>query len=191
MATEEENSVAQRFGRQVYIDSSRAVAEAGPRVALNVGVAILVWLFGNLVFIPISNGLFLGQYAVTEIISLIVLATMAILILGVVVQVRRLSNATAGLVAYIVGARKGEVTQTELSNYRTAITGIVMVCVVALAFLLLSTNLSIIHPALAGIALIVVVLWAMLTLWRCGRALAAEIRVAANDLAKRLEARAG
>jgi hypothetical protein len=191
MTTEEEITDAQQFGRQVFIDSSRAVAEAGPRVALNVGVAVLVWLFGNLVFIPISQGLFLGQYAVTEILSLIVLVTIAILIIGIVVQVRHLSNAAAGLVAYIVGARKGEVTQAELSHYRTAVTGIVMVCVVALAFLLLSTNLSVIHPALAGIALIVVVLWAMLTLWRAGRAIASEIRVAADNLAKKLGERAG
>ena len=191
MTTEEENTAAQKLGSQVYIDSSRAVAEAGPGVMLNIGVAILVWMFGNLVFIPISNGLFLGKYPVTEIISLIVLATMAILIVGVVVQVRRLSNAVAGLVAYTVGARKGEVTESELSHYRTAITGIVMVCVVGLAFLLFSTNLAIIHPALAGIALIVVVLWAMLTLWRSGRAMASEISIAANELAKKLEARIG
>jgi hypothetical protein len=156
-----------------------------------VGVAVLAWLFGNLVFIPISTGLVLGQYAVTEIISLIVLVTMAVLVIGAVVQIRRLSNAAAGMVAYLMGSRKGEVTRTELDHYRTAITGIVMVGVAALAFLLFSTNLSIIHPALSGILLIVVVLWAMLTLWRSGRALAAEIGVAADELAKSLEARVG
>jgi hypothetical protein len=182
---------AREFGKDVYIESSQAIAESGPKVILNVGVAVLAWLFGNLVFIPISRGLFLGQYAVTEIISLIVLVTMAVLVIGAVVQIRRLSNAAAGMVAYLMGARKGEVTRTELDHYRTAITGIVMVGVAALAFLLFSTNLSIIHPALSGILLIVVVLWAMLTLWRSGRALAAEIGVAADELAKSLEARVG
>jgi hypothetical protein len=191
MEQTEAQAAARDFGREVYIESSKAIAESGPKVILNVGVAVLAWLFGNLVFIPISTGLFLGQYAVTEIISLIVLVTMAVLVIGAVVQIRRLSNAVAGVVAYLMGARKGEVTRTELDHYRTAITGIVMVCIIALAFLLFSTNLSIIHPALSGILLVVVVLWAMLTLWRSGRALAAEIGVAADELAKSLEARAG
>ena len=189
--TDAAQHAAREFGKDVYIESSQAIAESGPKVILNVGVAVLAWLFGNLVFIPISTGLFLGQYAVTEIISLIVLVTMAVLVIGAVVQIRRLSNATAGMVAYLMGARKGEVTRTELDHYRTAITGIVMVGVAALAFLLFSTNLSIIHPALSGILLIVVVLWAMLTLWRSGRAIAAEISVAADELAKSLEARVG
>jgi len=191
MANETENIAAQDFGKTVYIESSQAIAEAGPKAILNIGVAILIWLFGNLVFIPISNGLFLGQLAVTEVISLIILLTMVILIIGVLVQVRRLSNAAAGVVAYLVGARKGEVTQSELNHYRTAITGIVMVGIVALAFLLFSANLSIIHPALTGVVLIGVVLWSVLTLWRSGQALASEISVAAKDLAKTLEERAG
>ena len=190
-STDAAQHAAREFGKDVYIESSQAIAESGPKVILNVGVAVLAWLFGNLVFIPISTGLVLGQYAVTEIISLIVLVTMAVLIIGAVVQIRRLSNAAAGMVAYLMGSRKGEVTRTELDHYRTAITGIVMVGVAALAFLLFSTNLSIIHPALSGILLIVVVLWAMLTLWRSGRAIAAEISVAADELAKSLEARVG
>ena len=190
-ATDAAQHAAREFGKDVYIESSQAIAESGPKVILNVGVAVLAWLFGNLVFIPISTGLVLGQYAVTEIISLIVLVTMAVLVIGAVVQIRRLSNAAAGMVAYLMGSRKGEVTRTELDHYRTAITGIVMVGVAALAFLLFSTNLSIIHPALSGILLIVLVLWAMLTLWRSGRAIAAEISVAADELAKSLEARVG
>jgi hypothetical protein len=173
----------------VYVESSQAIAEAGPRVALNLGVAVLIWLFGNLVFIPISEGLMLGAYAVTQIISLIVLASLAALILAVVYHIRRLSNAAAGIIAYNVGARRGEVTRAELNHYRTALTGVVMAVIVALAFLLVSANLSVIHPALAGIALIVVVLWTVLTLWRSGRALAAEIGSTARNIAKQLEQR--
>ena len=191
MSEENENLSAQEFGKQVYVDSSNALAESGPTVILNIGVAILAWLFGNLVFIPISQGLLLGQYAVTQIISLIVLATMAVLMISVAIHIRKLSNAAAGIVAYHAGARKGEVTKEELGHYKSAITGIVLVIIVALALLLFSANLSVIHPALAGIALIIVVLWSMLMLWRSGHALAAEIKVAADDFAKKIKERAG
>jgi len=180
---------SEELGRKVYIESSSAIAEAGPKVILNIGVAILIWLFGNLVFIPISEGLHLGQFAVTQVISLIILAAMAVLVLSAVVQIRALSNAAAGLIAYYVGGRRGEVTEEELSHYRTAVNGIVMVAVVALAFLLFSANLNIIHPALAGVSLIIVVLWMVVALWRSGRALAAEIARGADELAKRLEER--
>ncbi len=182
-------SDAEEFGRKTYLESSRAIAEAGPKVLLNMGVAVLVWLFGNLVFIPISEGLHLGQYAVTQVISLIVLATIGVLAISVIVQIRALSNAAAGMIAYNVGRRKGEVTSDELDHYRTALNGIVMVGIVALLFILFSANLNVIHPALAGIVLIAVVLWMVLSLWRSGKALAAEIGRSASELAKRLEER--
>jgi K+ transporter len=81
------------------------------------------------------------------------------------------------------------VTPDELNHYKTALNGIVMVGVVALSFLLFSANLNVIHPALAGIVLIAVVLWMVLSLWRSGRALAAEISRGASELGKRLEER--
>ena len=58
MSSEEKSVTAQEFGKKIYIESSRALAEAGPKVILSIGVAVLVWLFGNLVFIPISEGLY-------------------------------------------------------------------------------------------------------------------------------------
>jgi len=107
----------------------------------------------------------------------------------VLVQIRRLSNAAAGIIAYSIGSRRGDVTQDELQHFRTALTGIVTVLIVAVAFLLFSANLNLIHPALAGIALIAAVLWTILTLWRSGRAMAAEISTLAGDVAKKLEQR--
>lgn len=189
--SEIESESMQDFGKQVYVESSSAIAESGPTIMLNLGVAVLAYLFGNLVFIPISQGLLLGQYAVTQIISLIVLATIVIMIASATLHIRKLSNAAAGLAAYHLGSRKGEVTEEELGHYRTAITGIVMVIIIALAFLLLSANLSVIHPAITGVALIVVVMWSMLTLYRSGRSLASEIKTTADDLAEKIKARAG
>ena len=60
-ATDADQHAAREFGKDVYIESSKAIAESGPKVILNVGVAVLAWLFGNLVFIPISTGLVLDS----------------------------------------------------------------------------------------------------------------------------------
>ncbi len=188
MSAEQQEQTLKEYGREVYTDSTKVIREAGPKLVLHVGVAVLIWLFGNLVFIPISAGLFVREYAVTQIISLVTLVALAGLIAAVLYEARRMTDAAAGILAYEVG-RRGEVSSEEVSHYRTALRGLLYVVIVALAFLFFSANLSTIHPALAGVALIVVVIWAFFTLWRVGRALSAEISRYAEEWAKRLEKR--
>jgi len=185
---EQEN--LEEYGEEVRVNSLTVLREAGPKVVLNLGVAVLIWLFGNLVFIPISQGIFVREYAVTQIISFVTLVTLAGLLLSVIYQMRRMADAGAGILAYEVG-RRGQVSAEEVSHYRTALRGLLYVFVVALAFLFLSANLSVIHPALAGVALIAVVIWAFFTLWRVSRALSAEIERYTRELAERLEKRKG
>lgn len=187
MAEKEEKGL-EEYGREVRVTSITTIREAGPKVMLNIGVAVLIWLFGNLVFIPISQGIFVREYAVTQIISLITLATLAGLLLTVLYEMRRMADAAAGILAYEVGVR-GQVNAEEVSHYRTALRGLLYVGVVALAFLFLSANLSAIHPALTGVVLICVVIWAFFTLMRVGRALSAEIERYAREWAERLEKR--
>ena len=184
---EEEKSL-EEYGREVYVASTTLIREAAPKLVLNIGVAILIWLFGNLVFIPISEGIFIRQYVVARIIGLITLAALVGLVLAIVYELRRMADAAAGILAYEVG-RRGEVSVDEVSHYRTAIIGILYVVLVSMVFLLFSKNLSMIHPALTGIALIAVVIWAFFTLWRVGRALSAEITRYAAEWTERLRAR--
>lgn len=179
----------EEFGREVYITSTKLIREAAPKTVLNVGVAILIWIFANLVFIPISEGVFIDQYSVAQIIGLITLVALIGLILTIIYELRRMAEAAAGILAYEIGRRE-EVNASEISHYRTALTGILYVIIVALIFLLFSKNLSMIHPALTGIALIVVVIWAFFTIWRVGRALSAEITRYAGEWAERLNGRA-
>ena len=95
----------EEYGREVRSTSITVIRESGPKVVLNIGVAILIWLFGNLVFIPISQGIFVCEYAVTQIISLITLVSLAGLLLAVLYEMRRLADAGAGILAYEVGRR--------------------------------------------------------------------------------------
>ena len=58
-AADAAQQAAREFGKDVYIESSHAIAESGPKVILHVGVAVLAWLFGNLVFIPMLSSHFI------------------------------------------------------------------------------------------------------------------------------------
>lgn len=183
--SEEEKSI-EEYGNEVYIASTTLIGEVGPKVVLNISVAVLIWLFGNLIFIPISEGILIQGYAVTEVISLITLAALVGLMAAIVYEAHRMADAAAGILAYEVG-RRGEVSVDEVSHYRTALRGLLYVGLVSLAFLLVSRNLSVIHPALAGVILIGLVIWAFFTLWRVGRALSAEIKRYAAEWAERLK----
>ncbi len=188
MSVNNKEKSIEEYGEEVYVDSVTLLKTSGPKIILNICVAVLIWLFGNMIFIPISQGIFVYEYAVTSIISLITLVTLAGLMVSIVYELRRIANAAAGILAYEVGKR-GEVSVEEVSHYRTALTGLLYVSIISIMFLFFSTNLSLIHPALTGIALIAVVIWAFFTLWRVGRALSAEISRYVEDLGKKMEKR--
>lgn len=176
----------EEMGREAYINALRELRDSAPKVGINVGIAMLIWLVGNYVFIPISEGLFIQTFAVTQLISLVVLVTLAVLVVGVFKEVRDISDAGAALVAYQAG-RVGSVTPEELKNYRIAFSGLLYVLVVAAAFLLFAQQLNLIHPALAAIALLAIVVWAVLTLYRSGRALSRTVERYAKEWAGRLD----
>jgi uncharacterized membrane protein len=184
------NESAEEFGKEVYEKAGEEIRDSAPKVAINVGVAILVWLIGNYVFIPISQGYFIQAWAVPWLINLIVLVALVIILLMILKELRDLSDAAAGLAAYEMGSRKGEVTKEELHDYKIAFHGLLYVFVAAGAFLLLGSQLSLLSPAIAALVLIIVVIWAIVTLFRVGHALSDTVREYAHEWAKKLEERA-
>jgi len=181
---------AKEFGREVYQKAVVEIRDSAPRIAVNLAIAVLVWVIGNYVFIPIAQGYFIQSIAVTQLINLIVLIALAVILLMILKELRDLSDAAAGVVAYELGSRKGEVTKDELHNYKIAFHGLLYVFVAAAAFLLLGNQLSLLHPALAAVVLLVIVIWAIATLFRVGHALSDTVHDYAAEWAKRLEERA-
>jgi polyferredoxin len=180
------------FGSEAYLESARAMREVGARVALSIGAAILIWLFGQMVFIPISKGMeqvFLG-YPVDAIISFIFVITLAIIIFTIFIDIRRLTGGIAGVLAYQFGKASGEITVESFRHYRTALDGILYVIIVSLTYLLFAQYLGNIHPAIPAIVLILIVIWAIFALWRSCRAIAAEIGRYTTKWADELESRA-
>jgi len=176
-------------GSEMYLESAKAVREVGTRVVLSVGAAILIWLFGTLVFIPIAEGMqqiFFG-YPINAIISSIFIAALAIIIFTVFVDVRRLTGGLAGILAYQFGKVSGDVDIESFKHYRTALDGVLYVFVVVLSYLLFVNYLAQIHVAIPAILLILIVIWSIFALWRSARAMAAEIGKYTGKMADEIE----
>ena len=83
---------SKRIGSEMYAESAKAVREVGARVVLSVGAAILIWLAGRLIFVPLAEGItneLLG-YPVTAIVGAVVAVALAIIIFTVFIDIRRL-----------------------------------------------------------------------------------------------------
>lgn len=198
MAKKEEPRISERrvgekkpeeFGRDMYIESAKALREAAPRIVLSIGAAILIWLFGTLVFIPMAEGITLLTYPLTEILSFIIVVALAIIIFSVFIDIRRLTGGLAGVLAYEFGKSAGEIRYDSYEHYRTALDGVIYVIIVALTFLLFSYYLALIHPAIPAVILIAIVIWSIFAIWRSAKAVAAEIKRSATKWADELEKR--
>jgi hypothetical protein len=204
------------FGAKMYVESAKALREVGARVALSVGAAIIIWVFGQLVFIPISKGMepiFEGYpmdmiirqlvfipiskgmepifegYPMDMIISFIIVVALAVIIFTVFLDIRKLTSGIAGVLAYEFGKASGEVRVESLRHYRIALDGIIYVIVISLAYLLFAPYLGEIHAAIPAVVLILIVVWAVFALWRSCRAIATEISRYTTKWAEELEKR--
>jgi len=171
----EEKVPPRAYYEKVSKESRAALVSAVPSITVGVIAAILLWLFGNLIFIPISEGIEWFGYPLTQILTFIILVGLAIFVMRILVDVRRAVDALAGLASCEIGAPY-DVTPAEVDHYKTALRGILYVIIVSLAFLLFSDYLTLIHPALSGVVLIAIVVWAIFEIWRAVKAISEEIR---------------
>ncbi|MBE0511856.1 hypothetical protein IBX38_02265 [Candidatus Bathyarchaeota archaeon] len=171
----EEKVSPRAYYERVSKESREALVGAVPSITVGVIAAILLWLFGNLIFIPISEGIEWFGYPLTQILTFIILVGLAIFVMKILVDVRRAVDALAGLAACEIGAPY-DVTPAEVGHYKTALRGILHVIIVSLAFLLFSDYLARIHPALSGVVLIAIVVWAIFEIYRAVKAISDEIR---------------
>ena len=174
--TKEENKI-EEFGSEMYLESARALRQVGARVFLSIGAAILIWIFGEMIFLPIAKGMtqeFLS-YPVHSIISFIIVVALAIIIFTVFIDIRRLTGGMAGVLAYHFGKASGEMGVENYKNYRTALDGVLYVIIVSLAYLLFANYLAEINPVIPAVLLILIVIWAIFALWRSCKAIATVI----------------
>lgn len=163
------------YQEKVSKESKANLMSALPSITVGVIAAILLWLFGNLIFIPIAEGIEWFGYPLPQILTFVILIALAAFVLKILVDVRKAVDALAGLAAVEIGA-PADVSQTEVEHYTTAMRGIFYIIIVSLAFLLFSDYLAMIHPALSGLLLLAIVVWAIFQIWRAVKAISLEIK---------------
>lgn len=178
----EEEVPSKEYYEKVRTQSREALLGTLPSIVLYAGAAVLVWLFGRLVFLPIAGGIEWYGYPLPQILNLIIMVALAVLVVRILVDIRRAVDATAGLAACEIGAPY-EVSPEEVDHYKSALRGIFYVIAVSLAFLLFADYLANIHPGLSAVVLIAIVAWATFQIYRSVRAVSEEIRRYASEWA--------
>jgi hypothetical protein len=167
------------MSNEMYLSTKReareTIADTLPRIVLDVSAAVLIWLFGRLVFLPIAEGVdFLG-YPLPEILNFVILVSLVVIVMKVVVDVRKFIDGVASYAAVVIGSDY-DVTEDEVSHYKTALGGLFDVIVVSLAYMLFVDYFSGIHPAVSGVTLLALVVWAIFKLWGVVQSISGEIR---------------
>jgi hypothetical protein len=170
---------------EVRIESKREIYDSLPKLVVYLSIAILIYLFAILVFIPLGQGFDIAGVLTATVISAIAIIAILMLLWRSSREIRDICNAIGGLIAVNVG-KKGA-SDEEVAHYRKAVKGIVYVFAVVIAFLFIGSLLTEISGGVAGILLIVIFLWAVCTLYSAGMAISAEIESAANEMAQKLE----
>jgi hypothetical protein len=174
-ASKSEINTSMSYHEKVSKESKATLMGALPSITVGVIAAILLWLFGNLIFIPIAQGIEWFGYPLPQILTFVILIALVVFVLKILVDVRKAVDALAGLAAVEIGAPT-DVTKTEVEHYTTAMRGIFYIIIVSLAFLLFSDYLAMIHPALSGIVLLAIVVWAIFQIWRAVKSISSEIK---------------
>jgi MFS family permease len=124
----------------------------GPKTFQNLLSAVLMWLFGNLVFIPLADTL---GWQTRILCTLLFFVTFTILILAALPDLRKLIDSFSVLPAKKVSRKSGldYKSSTILSR------NILQILLALIFYLLYSPFLASFHPSINGIALILVLVW--------------------------------
>ncbi len=170
---------------ETTITPRTAITESLPTIILDVAAAVLIWLFGRLVFLPIAEGVDVFGYPLPEILNLIILVALMMIVLKILVDVRTFITGLTGWIAEKIGTSY-DVTDNELNNIKKALVGLIEVVAIAFAYMLLTDYMAGIHPALSGVVLISFVVWAIFKLWGAVQAISAEIRRYATAISRKV-----
>ena len=142
-----------------------------PSTFTKISIALLVWLFGTLVFLPAAHRI--DPTRTPLICSLIVLIGFSFFLFGAVGGLRRLLDATSNFLAceYVKNRQK---PMFSLQQSNIGISCILYVVVTIIAYALYWPLLRALHPSLAGLVFIPVFLWMLWIIFRTINALIAR-----------------
>jgi len=151
--------MSENEARENLISVSR---EHLPDTLINLFVALLIWLFGILVFLPAAYSI--SPRGLPLLCSLIILVGFSLFIFRSFDGLQPLLNSTSDFLAYVYIRRRNAKVQVE--RLKTASRSISYIITALILYLLYSPFLVAIHPALNGLVLIPIILWIFWTLFK-------------------------
>jgi len=144
--------MSEKEARDKLISTAR---EHLPSTLINLSTAVLIWLFGALVFLPAAYRI--APVGLPLACSLILLIGFSIFVFKAFGGFRLLLEATSDVLAYEYMRRRK--TKIPIERLKTAVRCIIYVVVALILYALYSSFLAAIHPSLSGLVLITIVLW--------------------------------
>jgi hypothetical protein len=133
-----------------------------PSTLSNIFTALLIWLFGVLVFLPAAYSI--SPRGLPLLCSLIILVGFSIFVFRSFDCLRPLLNSTSDFLAYVYIRRRE--SKVHVERLKTASRSVSYVITALILYLMYSPFLVAIHPALNGLVLIPIILWIFWTLFK-------------------------
>ncbi len=146
--------------REQIEESIKILKTNSEKVIMNILAALLIWLFGNLVFVPLAASLNLETKLLTSIIFFI---AFTIPIIHALPGLKKSIDAFS-ILPFKKLVRKGftvEESRDILRNLMYVISGVIF-------YFLFSSFLVIFHPSVSGIALILLIIWIFVVFLKVG-----------------------
>ncbi|MDH5462191.1 MAG: hypothetical protein OEZ35_00285 [Candidatus Bathyarchaeota archaeon] len=144
--------MSEREARNKLISIAR---ERLPSTVINLSTAVLIWLFGVLVFLPAAYRIAPRELPLAC--GLILLVGFSIFVFKAFGGLRLLLESTPDVLAYEYIRRRK--TKIPVERLRTIVKCIIYVVAALILYALYSPFLAAIYPSLSGLVLITIVLW--------------------------------
>jgi hypothetical protein len=158
-------------------DATNRTRRELPTLGVTIVVAILIWVFGTYVFLPLAKGIsFLGQYPLDTIISVIILVALVVVVLRAFASILRLSTGLSEYSAAEIGRRYPEsMDKHSVSRIGMFFRSIIYVVAIVLIFVLLQVYLNALTPILTGVVLLIITIVSVVLLYNGGASISNEV----------------
>ena len=126
-----------------------------PNTLINISTAVLIWLFGALVFLPAAYRIAPGGLPLAC--GVILLVGFSIFVFKAFTGLRPLLESASDVLAYEY--TRWRKAKFPLQRLKTVVQCLIYVVVALILYALYSPFLATIHPSLGGLVLITVILW--------------------------------
>jgi hypothetical protein len=177
-----ENSV-----EEMYLNSAKKLRASLPKFVIFLGTAYLIWLIGTTFFIPLSNGVFIRAVETAKLESFVILAAVLALIFVSFLEIRKVSDACAGLLASYITHRESKIDEIRLRQLRRSFLNVGYLIPTGISFLIFADLLNQINPFIVQIVPVIFGVWIVVSAVFLAMVLGLEIEESARVLSESIE----